>query len=212
MFMTKLHKLPHGYYRLIGLTVAVCWILPHAWAASTEGLKIGLGTAPITPNLDKRLAGYYFARSADGVHDHLWAKALVVDDGQKQIVMVSIDAIKVRAGFVDEACRHIQLQLGIPADHYGPTKKVKIQVFALGPLAFVGIPGEYFSDLGMQLQRQSPFSHTVVVGFAHDDCDYIPTRKAYEEGGYEPTAALLAPGAGEEMAEQALKLLRKLKN
>jgi len=95
--------------------------------------------------------------------------------------------------------------------HFGTTKPVEIQALAVGEVAFVGIPGELFVELGLNIQRQSLFPYTVVVNCAHDDNDYIPTRRAFAEGGYGPTAALLAPGAGEEMAEQALRLLRKLK-
>ncbi len=438
-------------------TLAVCGFLSTAVAADLGVVKIGLGTAPITPTLDAGLAGYYFHRSADGVHDHLWAKAMVVDDGREQVAIVTLDLLNVLDGFVEQARDKIQLELGIPPDHvmisaththtapdltssyaaelvprivecvqtavatkqpvhlyvtaeqeaslphnrrylmkngkvvtnpgflnpdivrpvgpidprvvvlyaeqtdrqplltwvnytlhpdtvggtwisadypfylgkllarvkgpdmltifaqgalgdinhwdvsrpgpqrgqeearrigevlgsavikaythlekitnctvrvartisemptqkytaaqlaearklvakpartdvdfelsrveaerivnvedhFGPNKKVEIQVLTIGPVAFVGIPGEYFSELGMMIQKQSPFPYTAIIGLANDYNAYIPTRRAYEEGGYEPTSAILAPGAGENMAEQALTLLRKLKD
>ena len=39
---------------------------------------------------------------------------------------------------------------------------------------------------------------------------YIPTRRAYDEGGHEPEASLFAPGCGEQIADQAIDLLAQL--
>ena len=39
---------------------------------------------------------------------------------------------------------------------------------------------------------------------------YVPTRRAYSEGGYEVTSTALAPGAGEKLVDAALGLLRGL--
>ncbi|MDX2283493.1 MAG: hypothetical protein NW241_04995 [Bacteroidia bacterium] len=56
------------------------------------------------------MAGFGQARAAAGIHDSLWARAIVIDDGQTRIALVSIDAI----GFGhDEVIRVRKL---IPAD------------------------------------------------------------------------------------------------
>jgi len=39
------------------------------------------------------IAGFHNRRAANGVHDLLWARTMVVDDGKTRIAMVSIDAI-----------------------------------------------------------------------------------------------------------------------
>jgi len=87
-----------------------------------------------------------------------------------------------------------------------------IEVIILGKLAIVCIPGEFFVELGLEIQRNSPFEHTLVVEALSGSIGYIPTRKAYEEGGYQPSVgARLVPGSGERIVEGALILLDRVK-
>lgn len=39
------------------------------------------------------IAGFHNRRAANGVHDSLWARTMIIDDGKTRIAMVSIDAI-----------------------------------------------------------------------------------------------------------------------
>jgi hypothetical protein len=87
----------------------------------------------------------------------------------------------------------------------------EVQAIAVGDLAFVGVPGELFVELGQQIQAASPFRHTVIVELANDSIGYIPTRAAFDEGGYEPNAARFAPGGGEVIVAKAIELLRSLR-
>jgi hypothetical protein len=49
-----------------------------------------------------------------------------------------------------------------------------------------------------------------VLGLANEAIGYVPTRRAYDEGGYEPTSSRLVPGGGELLVEAALELLGQL--
>lgn len=85
-----------------------------------------------------------------------------------------------------------------------------IQVIALGDVAFVAIPGELFVELGREIQRRSPFAHTVVVTQANDWAGYIPHRAAFDEGGYEvifASQSRFAPEAGDLVVDAAVALL-----
>jgi hypothetical protein len=48
---------------------------------------------------------------------------------------------------------------------------------------------------------------TIIVELSSGQIGYVPTRKAFEEGGYEVLSARFAPGGGELLAETAIKLL-----
>jgi len=87
----------------------------------------------------------------------------------------------------------------------------EVQVIAVGPIAFVGVPGELFVELGLQIQQASPFPHTFIVELANDAIGYIPTKAAFAEGGYEPTSARFSPGGGELIVAKAIELLRQLR-
>lgn len=69
---------------------------------------------------------------------------------------------------------------------------IEITLLALGPeLALIFIPGELFTEIGMAIKRMSPFRHTLVCGFSNGTVGYLPTRRAFELGGYEPYVANL---------------------
>jgi hypothetical protein len=94
-------------------------------------------------------------------------------------------------------------------DRGGAPIPAEIQVLAVGPVAFVAVPGELFTELGLDIQKRSPFAHTFIVELANDSIGYIPTREAYAQGSYEPTSTRLAPGGGEAIVAKALELLQK---
>ncbi len=93
----------------------------------------------------------------------------------------------------------------------GEKLKAEVQVLNVGPVAFVGIPGEYFVELGMRIKKESPFPYTFIVELANGDLGYIPTRRGFEEGGYEPTSTPMAAGSGEKLADTAIELLKRCK-
>jgi neutral ceramidase len=75
----------------------------------------------------------------------------------------------------------------------------------------VSAPGELFVELGLEIKRRSPFGQTMVLELANDSAGYLPARRAYEEGAYEPEASLFGPGVGEQIVEAALGLLAGLR-
>ncbi len=96
----------------------------------------------------------------------------------------------------------------------GEERQTCLQVIRLGDVALVGVPGEMFAALGMEIRRRSPFRYTYIVGLANDTIGYIGDRDSYELGGYQLWAGLhspSAPGAGEAMVEQALEMLREIR-
>jgi neutral ceramidase len=97
------------------------------------------------------------------------------------------------------------------AARQGKPLEVEVQVIALGDeLAWVSMPGEIFVELGLAVKKESPFRNTVIAELANGSVGYIPTRRAYAEGNYEPVSARCAAGSGEALVETALKLLREL--
>ncbi len=93
----------------------------------------------------------------------------------------------------------------------GQPLEVEVQVIALGrDLAWVSLPGEIFVELGLAIKAGSPFPHTILAELANGSIGYIPTRRAYAEGNYEPVSARCTTGSGELLVETALRLLAEL--
>jgi hypothetical protein len=97
------------------------------------------------------------------------------------------------------------------ADREGKPHRVEVQVMTLGrEVAWVGLPGEVFVELGLAIKKRSPYPNTYVVELANENIGYIPDRRSYAEGNYEPESACCAAGSGEKLVETALKLLAEL--
>ncbi|MBE7500470.1 MAG: hypothetical protein HS113_09235 [Verrucomicrobiales bacterium] len=77
--------------------------------------------------------------------------------------------------------------------------------------AIVTLPHEVFVELGLAIKSASPFRTTIVISLANDLDFYIPTRRAFEEGNYEPNTCPLEPGCGELLVQAAVTLLNELK-
>ncbi|MHB0856090.1 MAG: hypothetical protein ACYC5M_00800 [Anaerolineae bacterium] len=90
---------------------------------------------------------------------------------------------------------------------------VEVSAMAVGDVALVGFPAEYFTEFGLRLKSASPFRATLVAELANGWHGYVPTQEAFEHGGYEPRLAFssrLAPEAGDRMCDAAIDLLRAL--
>ncbi len=90
--------------------------------------------------------------------------------------------------------------------------KVEVMAVRIGSVGIVALPGEVFCETGMAIKRASPAEHTIVIELANDAAGYLPTREAYEQGGYEvtPGATVYAPGCAEKLAESASRQLKEL--
>ena len=79
-------------------------------------LRVGAAAEVITPAPGTPLAGYYEHREATGVHDDLYAKAIVIERDGVKAAMVVCDLLTLPRTIVDDARRLIAEKPGIPAD------------------------------------------------------------------------------------------------
>lgn len=88
----------------------------------------------------------------------------------------------------------------------------EIQVLTIGDSAWVGVPGELFCQIGLDVKEQSPLERTFIVGYANCYQGYFPTPIAYEEGGYEVNTgrwSRFTAAAGASVQDTALQLLQR---
>ncbi len=99
------------------------------------------------------------------------------------------------------------------APHKGEERKTWVQAVRIGDVAVVGVPAEFFTVLGQDVKRRSPFRYTYVFELANDYIGYVPDRKGHELGGYQTWTGLhsyVPPGTGEMIVDQAVSLLEDL--
>ena len=98
-----------------------------------------------------------------------------------------------------------------------PAVNAEVQLIRFGDVAVVGVPGEFFVELGLAIKAQARVRQVLVCGFANDNIGYIPARRAYARGGYEVTdaykyygyPAALAPEAGEQIVAAAVAMTER---
>ncbi len=95
----------------------------------------------------------------------------------------------------------------------GKERSTVLQAMALGEVAIVGVPAEYFTLFGVDIKRRSPFKHTIVIELANDWIGYLPDREAHRLGGYQTWMGLHSyaePGTGERVADEVVSMLEEL--
>lgn len=88
-----------------------------------------------------------------------------------------------------------------------------LQVITIGSIALVGVPGELFAVLGMEIKRRSPFQYTFIFNLSNDYIGYLPDQEAFRLGGYQVWMGLhsyVEAGTGENLVKEILMMLQEL--
>lgn len=88
--------------------VMVVIVLAPLVPARSEDLKAGAAVVVITPPAGIPMAGYYAERGARGVHDDLYARAIVVESGGRAAALVALDLITTPRELVERTRREIE--------------------------------------------------------------------------------------------------------
>ena len=80
----------------------------------------------------------------------------------------------------------------------------------IGPVAFIGIPGEPFSEIGKQIKATEGFEMIIPSCNSNGKEGYFPMQDSYDEGGYEARSSNFKAGVGEYIIKEAKKLIESL--
>lgn len=149
-----------------------------------------------------------------GVRSELTVRVRRFDEAKDQAAVSSYCMKRIpdakAAESVIEVFRKMRQEL---APEQGREKKTWVQAIVIGDVALVGVPGEFFTILGEDIKRRSPYRYTYVFQLANDYVGYIPDKVAYDRGGYQTWTGLhsyLERGTGEAIVDEAVKLLNAL--
>ena len=98
-------------------------------------------------------------------------------------------------------------------DKQGEERETYVQALRIGDVALVGVPAEYFTALGLDIKKRSPFKYTYIAELANDWIGYLPDREGHRLGGYQTWMGLHSyadVGTGERVADLAVELLNEL--
>jgi hypothetical protein len=106
---------------------------------------------------------------------------------------------------VAEAERMVRLEHG-PDAFEMPLSAVRV-----GPVGFVGIPGEPFNGIGRALKETEGFELILPTCCTNGYEGYFPMQDSYDEGGYEARSSSFKAGVAEFIIEEGKKLLGEIK-
>jgi neutral ceramidase len=143
-----------------------------------------------------------------------------IEEGRETVAMLERERERLSAEGDEGALWWVERRLarvrrGLEAVHGGtPLPPVEAELMALrlsDSIGLVTAPGEIFTEIGQSIVARSPFPQTLYATYANGTIQYVPTRAAYAEGGYEVThACQVAPEAGEQIEEESVRLLQNI--
>jgi len=102
--------------REIGVSALLIWVAIGSTGFAGE-LRVGVAEVSITPPVGIPMAGYYSERGAQGVHDDLHAKAIVLDCSGARAALVVLDLITTPRQLVEDTRREIEKTSQIRGDN-----------------------------------------------------------------------------------------------
>jgi neutral ceramidase len=82
-----------------------------------HGLRAGAASVDITPPLGTLINGDFFPHTATFIHDHLFAKALVLQHGHTSLAIVVVDICVMPVEYTRQIRTHMAEATGIPFEH-----------------------------------------------------------------------------------------------
>lgn len=87
--------------------------------------------------------------------------------------------------------------------------EMPVSFVAIGDkIAFAGVPGEPFTDIGRKVKEASPYRTTVFTCLTNGSYGYFPVASAYREGGYEARSSVFGSSVADVLTDGLLDLLR----
>jgi neutral ceramidase len=103
----------------------------------------------------------------------------------------------------------------VKLDFYEPLSyKLQLQAIRIGDGVIGTLPGEIFSETGLNLKKSSPFKYYFTISHANGQFGYVPPAEQFLLGGYETwlcSGSLLEINAAEKLEQSLTALVKSLK-
>ena len=80
----------------------------------------------------------------------------------------------------------------------------------IGPVAFIGLPGEPFNGIGRAIKDTEGYGLIIPCCLTNGGEGYYATAEAYDQGGYEPRNSRFVKGVGETLGQTSIDLLKSM--
>lgn len=110
MYKTNLIR----YVLVIGILMMVQPLMAQDNSVTNRFFQAGAAKSNITPPLGEPIVGNWDAPPADYIHDEIFARCLVLDDGETRLGLVLVDNVGVKQEVFDAAKKMIHEATGLP--------------------------------------------------------------------------------------------------
>lgn len=87
--------------------------------------------------------------------------------------------------------------------------RLPVRILRLNDTAIWAAPVELFSEIAIDIRSRSPFPQTFYFGYTNGWFGYLPTARAFAEGGYEPQTSPFTEAAESDLTRQVVAYLKK---
>ena len=89
-----------------------------------------------------------------------------------------------------------------------PLVRLPVRFVRMNDTVIWSAPVEMFSEIAMNVRDRSPFSNTFYFGYTNGWFGYLPTAKAFEEGGYEPRTSPFLPQVESDLSQTVTAVIQ----
>ena len=86
--------------------------------------------------------------------------------------------------------------------------RIPVRFLRIGDSVLWGSPLELFCEIALRVRNESPFRHTFFYGYTNGWLGYLPTAKAFREGGYEPRTSPFTEQAEKDFGDGVIAFLQ----
>jgi hypothetical protein len=181
---------PHPWYQIERVANVVAAATYKAW----QGVR--LGSCDDAPTLGAATRRFAFRRRAFSSSEITAARELARRSPPRNLV--------------DQEGLHAQTVVRL--SEQPPEQETMVQAFRIGEVGLVGLPGEIFVEIGLEIKRRSPLGRTLIAELANDSLGYVPTSAAFEQGSYEVVTTAASPQTAPSLVDYAIALLYEVAN
>lgn len=131
--------------------------------------------------------------------EYAWAQEIIKETGGEIAPLAD--------GVGDDYVANLYLKLREVQNNEIPCEQVCI---ATGDAAWISVPAELYTEIGLKIKAQSPFRYTYIVGLANGYVSYIPTPVAIYEGGYAEVTRIVDASAEACILQHSQTLLEQV--
>ena len=89
-----------------------------------------------------------------------------------------------------------------------PLVRLPIRFVRINDTAIWSAPVEMFCEIALDVREHSPFAQTMYFGYTNGWLGYLPTARAFAEGGYEPRTSPFVPQVESDLTQAVIGFLQ----